>query len=347
MTTRPVRRYVTAILCGLLLAVGPAARVGADPAGPTDYQSVVTEITPATPHISARILGGDSFLSLKVAPGSEVFVKGYAAELYLWIDGEGTVWQNRRSPATYYNLERYGAEIPEIADATADPEWERIGSGHEWAWHDHRIHRMESFAPLNTTPGDQILDAVVPVIVDGVAVDIHVISAWALAPSPLPTLGGIALGLLALGWWWYPQRTSGVITRRSLRRAAVVLAIGAVAALVIGVWQFISLPGSTGPLWTWWILPGVAVAAALSAYFGAQSSVASGGAGLAIAGSQLLVWIWERRTGLWRAILPTEAPWWLDRAVTAAVTPIALGGICLGLWVLGTGFIPARWRSQP
>jgi hypothetical protein len=347
MIPQRVRRGVIALICGLLLAIVPASTAAADPAGPTDYRSEVTEIVPPTPQITARIVGGDSFLTLEVAPGSEAFVKGYSAELYIWIDATGAVWHNRLSPATYYNTERFGAEIPAFADPTADPEWERIGSGHAWSWHDHRVHRMEPFAPLNAAPGDQILDAVVPVIVNGARVEIRVMSVWAPAPSPVPVMVGAVIGLGLVGLWWRAGRDGPFITRRSIRLAATMTAPIGFAALGIGLWQFGSLPAATGPLWTWWILPLVAVLATTSAAFSNTRSRGSAGAGLAIAGSQLLLWVWERRTGMWRAILPTDAPWWLDRGVTAAATPVAIGALGLGLWVLASGFIPARSQSQP
>ncbi len=336
-----------AVVCGVLLALSPASTVFADPAGPTDYRSEVTKIVPSTAPISARIVGGDSFLSLDVTPGSDVFVKGYSAELYIWIDNAGVVWQNRKSPATYYNAERFGAEIPPFADPAAEPEWERIGSGYSWSWHDHRVHRMEPFAPLNSVPGDQILDAVVPVIVNGEAVEIHVISLWVPSPSPVPVIVGTAFSLGLIGWWLRSRRSHPLTDRRALRLAAGLTVPIGLAALVIGAWQFVSLPASTGPLWTWWILPLVAVLASVSAIFSSVGSPSSGAAGLAIAGTQLGLWAWERRTGLWRAILPTEAPWWLDRAVTAAILPVSLGAVCLGLYVLASGVIPGRSQSQP
>jgi hypothetical protein len=157
---------------------------------------------------------------------------------------------------------------------------------------------------------------------------------------------GAGLGLLAVGWWLNGRRTGSLTSRRSVRRAAALLAPSAGFALVIGVWQFGSLPASTDPLWTWWILPLVAVFASTSAVFSASGARSSAGAGMAIAGSQLLVWSFQRRAGLWSAILPSDAPWWLDRAVTAAVFPIAAMSCALGLWLLSSGFIPVKPRSQ-
>jgi hypothetical protein len=339
-------RLLGAAALGAVLAVLPSSMAAADPAGPTDYRSEVTNIVPTTAEITARVVAGDSFLKIEVLPGSEVIVKGYAAEPYLRIDAEGVVWENQRSPATYYNAERYGADIPSFADPTAEPEWKQIGSGHRWSWHDHRIHRMETFPPLNSSPGDQILDAVVPVLVNGQPTEIHVISVWATPPSMFPVaLGGI-FGLLGIGWWMAKAGRTGMTSRASLRWLAALCLPTAVLALSIGLWQFFSLPTSTGPLWTWWILPLVAVLASASAAMGARSPKFSSGAALAIAGSQMTLWVWERRVGMWRAILPTDAPWWLDRAVTAAVLPLAVVASVLGLWVLGSGFIPVRSRLR-
>jgi hypothetical protein len=188
---------------------------------------------------------------------------------------------------------------------------------------------------------------VVPVIVNGVPVEIHVISVWMPSPSPVATIVGAVLGLAAVGWWASGGRSWSLTSRRSARRAAGLLAPTALISSVIGIWQFVSMPTSTGPLWTWWILPLVAVLASTSAVASTSVSRSSAGSGLAIGGSQLLVWSAQRRTGMWKAILPTDAPWWLDRAVTAAVFPIAAMALILGLWVLGTGVIVARLRSQP
>ncbi len=339
-------QFLGAIALGTVLAVLPSSMAAADPAGPTDYRSEITEIIPATPEITAQVVAGDSFLKIEVLPGAEVIVKGYAAEPYLRIDAEGRVWENQRSPASYYNAERFGADIPAFADPTAEPEWKQTGSGHRWSWHDHRIHRMETFPPLNSSPGDQILDAVVPVLVNDQLVEIHVISVWVTPPSIFPVVLGGILGLLGIGWWLTKARRTGVTSRASLRSVAALCLPAAVLALGIGLWQFVSLPASTGPLWTWWILPAIAMFASASAALGSRSPKFSLGAALAISGTQLILWVWERRTGMWRAILPTDAPWWLDRAVTAAVLPPAVVAGVVGLWVLGSGFIPARSQSR-
>ncbi len=59
----------------------------------------------------------------------------------------------------------------------------------------------------------------------------------------------------------------------------------------------------------------------LAVAFGAAAWVLGptpgGHAAAAIAGLELAVWALDRRAGLTKAVLPTDAPYWLDRAVTA------------------------------
>lgn len=305
------------VAAGVLIA---PATVFADPAGPTDFRSEVVAVEPPTPAIEVDIAGGDSFVVLTVAPGTEVVVLGYEGEPYLRIDAAGDVYENRRSPATYYNRERYGADVPAFADATAAPEWTRIGGGGATAWHDHRAHRMETFAPVNVGRGEPVLDSVVPLVVDGRAVEVHVTSTWMPSPSP---------------WPWILAGVAGVATAgaaiRSARRHAVgaALLVAAAAAVVVGLAQYRSLPATTGPRLLWWLAPLVAVAAGAAAV-GLRARHAALAAS-AVAAAQLVVWSLERRDGLVRAVLPTQAPFWFDRAVTAFAA--AVGAITL-VWAV-------------
>ena len=71
---------VAAIWIGVLAP--PAA---ADPARPGDVRSEVTSVTPATEGITAEVVGGDSFLRIRVEAGRAVVVMGYEDEPYLRI----------------------------------------------------------------------------------------------------------------------------------------------------------------------------------------------------------------------------------------------------------------------
>ena len=316
---RPVARLTArALALAAALTCVPGV-VHADAAGPTDYRSVIESITPATEAIEVSIEGGDSFVRVAVDPGHEVTVLGYDGEPYLLIDAAGTVFNNTRSLATYYNASRYGNDdTPDIVDNSAPPEWVRIGSGGAWAWHDHRAHWMGDEPLLGMAPGDSFPVQDVPIQVDGSQVVIAVRTTLQADPSPWPMVFGLLIGLqLAL--------LPALAGPASAVLAALVL--GA-ASLVVGVAEFRSLPAETGPLITWWLLPAVALACVVATVVIYGRSVLVQQAFVALAGAQLLVWGFQRRSGLTSAVLPTDLPFWFDRVVTAAALT---GGAAIAL----------------
>ena len=240
-------------------------------------------------------------------------VVGYQGEQMLWFRTDGTVWENRNSPSTYLNADRLGGGgIPDMATADAEPDWTKVAGDGNFSWHDHRAHWMQQARPFGSGPGDQILESVIPLVVDGVDVDVTVISTWQPAPSPIPATIGFVVGLgLAVAAWFL---------HRADRRVAVVAATMPVAilALVVGAWQFRSLPPETGPKLVWWVLPLVAV---FSASFGTlaanRSKTFVADAAMLLVGVELAIWGFLKRDGLGAAIIPTNAPGDLDRLVTA------------------------------
>ena len=334
---------VLALAAGVVLAAAFATPVFADPAGPTDYRSEVVSVDPPSDDIDLEIIGGDSFVQLTAQPGADVIVVGYRGEPYLWFRPDGTVAENRNAPTLYQNLSRYGSDAPAGADPEAAPDWHQVASDHRWAWHDHRAHWMQNTRPLGASPGDQILEAVVPLVVNDADVSVTVASTWQPAPSPLPAwLGAIAGGLAAVGWW--------ATTRRG-RQAMPWLVPPAALALAVGGWQYLSLPSETGPRLVWWALPAVAVVCAVAAIVlerrarqrarsgGAESGGARGGgfwadAAMLLVGVELAIWGWVKRDGLSAALIPTDAPGWLDRFAVAAAFTSGVGFAALALWAL-------------
>jgi hypothetical protein len=305
------RSSLVAAAVGVLAAVAPAGVARADPAGPTDYGSQITAITPATPGVRAEIVGGDSFLRLIVEPGNEVVVSGYAQEPYLHFDPAGVVTENQHSPATYLNASRYGAKAPADADPTLPPDWKIVGTGGSYAWHDHRAHWMSPSPPEGVARGGQVQSSDVPIVVNGTPVVIEVVTTYLPEPSRLPLAIGAAVGgalvLLALFW---------------RRRTGLALLAVALAATGIGWWQFASLPSETGPLLVWWVLPAVATVSLLVALALGRRLVSY--ALVLLAAMELAVWVWLRRDGAFRAVIPTDAPFWLDRGVMAATAVVAV-----------------------
>lgn len=331
---RSIRRRL-AVAVGALAVLVPSGDALADPAGPTDYRSEVVAVEPPTPSIDVRVLGGDSFVQLVVAPGTEAVVVGYQGEEYLWFRPDGTVLENRNSPSTYTNQDRYGAEVPPFATPDAPPDWVEVGADHRFAWHEHRAHWMQRSRPLGAEPGDQILEAVIPLVVDGVPVDVTVTSTWQPAPSPAPVVLGAVVGAATVAAVW-------LLRRRPALAVAATLPV-AVVALVAGVWQFRSLPAETDPRWIWWVVPVIAVVCAVvGAVAGAFGGRFVAQAALLLVGAELAVWGFVRRDGLGRAIVPTDAPGWFDRLATTSALAAGLGVVAAALWAL---FGPVGERS--
>lgn len=305
----------------------PSPTVLADPAGPTDYRTVVTSVEPTTDAITVTVEGGDAFIRLEVQPGHEVTVLGYGSEPYLRFRSDSTVDENQRSPAAFYNDGRYGGDVPSDVTASAalelPPEWMAVGSGGVWAWHDHRAHLMTTSPLIGMEPGDQLPPETIEILVDGDPVAINVVTTLQSPPAMWPAILGGALGACVIGLLVVSAR------RRSSRgQVSVVAVVVASGCFVTGCAQYLSLSSQTGPAMTWWLLPTLALGASI-----ATASVKSSlwrGALLALAGLQLMVWAIPRRHGLTKAVLPTDMPFWLDRTITAAVLPAAAALFAVG-----------------
>lgn len=326
---------LVAALAGLLVLLFPSTAF-ADPAGPTDYLSEIRSVEPATPSIDVAVLGGDSFVQLIAAPGTDVIVIGYQSEQYLWFQADGSVFENQNAPSTYTNDDRYGGDpSPPNATRDAEPEWKQVASNGQYSWHDHRAHWMQTIRPAGKQVGDQIVEGVIPLVVDGNEVDVTVISTWQPEPSQVPMFAGafVALGLIGFGVWRW----------RGGRRWAPIVAPLAAVAVLAGVLQYTSLPSETGPRLVWILLPAIAVIAAITAAVAEArgAEFVARGAALVV-GVQLAMWGLVKRDGLSAALIPTDAPGWFDRLATSAAL---VGGVALVVFALWTLFGP-RPTSQ-
>lgn len=313
---RPLRRGLKALTALLLVGVVAASPAGADPAGPSDFRSEVTGIVPAAEGLKAEIRGGDSFLEVDVAPGHTAVIKGYSGEPYLRILEDGTVERNRLSSATYLNNDRQGrVDIPADAKAAtkdgAEPDWERVGGGGTYAWHDHRVHWMGGASPP-VGRGETVKGFdpwTIPVTVDGTDVEIHGTLFYEDAVSPVPwaVLALVIGGVLA----WFGRRPG-------LRLGAAALSVASAVALVVGRADWVSTPqGGGNPLL--WALPAFALVTALVALVWPESGRGVVAALASVA--SLSGWALFRIQVLLKPVLPTALPFALDRATVA----VALG----------------------
>ncbi len=246
--------------------------------------------------------------------------------------------ENRNSPTTYVNEERYaGVDVPAFATRDAEPDWVEVASDGRYSWHDHRAHWMQSVAPFGKSVGDRIVEDRIGLIVDGVEVDVEVISTWQPEPSPLPAIGGAAAALTLAA--------VAVFRWRATRAWMLVLAPLATLAVVAGVAQYTSLPSETGPRLVWIALPIIAVVATIAAVVSESrtATLAAHGAAL-IAAVQLVVWGLVKRDGLTAAIVPTSAPGWFDRL---AVAGALVGGVALVALALVALFGPQPRPGEP
>lgn len=313
-----------ALLVGLVLALMPSV-AHADAAGPTDYRTTIQSVTPAVDGLTVSIEGGDAFIRLRAPAGREVIVLGYAGEPYLRFTAGGAVSENRLSSATYENAQRFGVEeIPSFVDNAAPPEWRQVASTGVWSWHDHRAHWMADRPLIGLEPGDSLPAEDIPILVDGQPVEITVVTTLAERPAGWPPVFGAIIGCLV------------ALLAIRVGPASMILTAGvaAGAALVVGGAQFLSLPAETEPLVTWWLLPAIAIAAVVAniAWYGRSELLRHGL--VAVAAGQLLLWSVGRRSALTKAVLPTDLPFPLDRAMTAGVLVVAALLLGTTLWSL-------------
>lgn len=209
--TRAMRRVLGGCLLALVIVLGLAGPADAHTRTQetTNVESRITA-TPALDGVAWTVHTG-GFLVEVVNTGEQVLiVHGYEGEPFLRIGPDG-VHQNRRSPATYLNRERYDrVTVPPTVDPSADPDWEPISDEPRIVWHDHRTHWMSPAPPRFVTAnpllrGMMDLDLVGPVGVahddagtfaswqlpltyDGRSVALTGELVWVDPPSPAPWL---------------------------------------------------------------------------------------------------------------------------------------------------------------
>jgi hypothetical protein len=315
-----VKRLSTLVAAVVVLVTITALPALADPARPTEFESVVVGLEPPVTGVEARVLGGDSFLQVTADPGTAVDVPGYEGEPYIRIDPDGTVSVNRNSPAYWLNADRYGqAPVPANVSRDRPPAWEQVAIGGTWAWHDHRIHWMApDLPPTLSTDGPQVVfEWTVPIQVDGQPTEVRGQLTWLPTVSPTPWFA--LTGLFGLGVY--------LLGRRYPRTLGLAVIVGAVAALVVSVSQQAITPPGAGT-------QTVPIAAAGLAAVGGMASLGlrgsrPGTAGLldVLTASLLMVWGLQRVNALWLPILPTPLPQVIERTLTALVIGIGLGSL--------------------
>ena len=311
-------RATAGLLVGLAFLLGTAGPAAADGGRPSSFESVVDTVNRSTPGVRIEVVGGDAFLSVSARRGNEVLIPGYDGEPYLRIRRDGVVERNLRSPATYLNTSRsnQATKLPAAADSSAAPRWQPTGGVGQVAWHDHRIHWMTSAVP-EPGPGGLIQNWAVPMTVNGrsVVAEGRLLYRGSTA-SPLELVWiGLVLAAVTAG-------TAMVARRRNLLHLA--LFVGATIALGLSWAAFRANPPDSGAS----LLP---VLVAVGALLLVAAAPGLPRVPLALGSAATLVgWAVVRSAVLWKPVLPTSLPGWIDRVGTATVLGIGIGAA----WVL-------------
>ncbi|KAA0233380.1 MAG: hypothetical protein EDR02_13550 [Actinobacteria bacterium] len=229
------------VALAVVIVAGPQP-VSADPAGPTDYESSISDTEPA-PGVELQVLGGDSFIEIVVDEGTEATVLGYEGEPYVRIDADGTVSVNRNSPARYLNEDRYqDVAVPANADADAQPEWEVVADDGTYAWHDHRTHWM-------------VPDTLPPSVGD--RSQVHLVNEWELdlvvEGEPVTVHGELFVLPAEKAWIWGALALLAAGTVLALGRRSPVVTIGISAtvagsvAVLVSATEKAAQPAALGP----------------------------------------------------------------------------------------------------
>jgi len=143
------------------IAAAPPAAEAHGPVAPV-ASSYLARIASVPGGVEANVVDADQRMWLRVAPAVTVVVLDYRGAPYLRFSPAG-VAVNQNS-AMYY-LNQTPAEVPPAnLVRTTRTDWHQLTGGHEYGWHDGRLHALASVARL---PGATFVGTwSVPVLVD-------------------------------------------------------------------------------------------------------------------------------------------------------------------------------------
>ena len=313
---------VVALACfGALPSTASAHGGGPDA---TNYETIV--IDGADPGLHWRVLGGDAGLELTNRTGSTVVVLGYEDEPYLRFDADGSVWENSRSPATWLNASRFGAEVPDTADAAAEPEWREVSDAGTHSWHDHRAHWMSTVMPVVVTDPDRstlVQTWEIPLIIGDGNASARVDAAgelwWRPSVAWWPPIAGSligSVGLIAL----VAARRGDRAWREVLARPTAVMVWLVMAANVVRVADDVAASDATLAQDVFLVTVSGLAIAAVSGLGVAVWRRRRFWFGAALAAGVLTFWLFggEATDQLWKPLLVTELPDWVRRWTIAA-----------------------------
>jgi hypothetical protein len=134
------RSLVAALAVALLLPGAASAHGPVDPAA----SSYLARISTAPPGTVAKVVDGDQRMWLRVNRTETLVVLDYRGAPYLRFSPAG-VQVNHNSSMYYLNQVPAQLPPPQLGPGTA-PHWSQASGGHQYNWHDGRLHALASTA---------------------------------------------------------------------------------------------------------------------------------------------------------------------------------------------------------
>jgi hypothetical protein len=208
-------RHWRAIVLSALLAVAVAQPAAAHQGNP-NYRSVVHGVSPPIPGLKVQVLGYDNQLELVNKTGKTIVIDDYNGYPYAQLLPDGTVEQNRNSPAVYLNEDRFATTpVPKGVTGKGAPKWQVLDKSSRFVWHDHRMHWMAHTTPPQVKDKHKktkIFDYKIPLAASGKPANIQGTLFWAGQAKGFPAGAVVALilvALLGIGFVWFVRRRRG------------------------------------------------------------------------------------------------------------------------------------------
>lgn len=218
-----------ALALAVVLAAAGGFAASAEAHGPVapialDYLARVSTLPPG---LDAKVVDGDQRMWLQVSSSETVVVLDYRGAPYLRFSRSG-VEVNHDSAMYYLNMTPFAETPPANLGPRTRPKWEQVSGGHDYGWHDGRLHALATVA---LSPGASYVGRWrVPVLVEG---RLSAISGglWhKQAPSIVWFWPIVVLLLCVLAAW----RVRNVRLDRWMARTLGVAALAAVTFAAVG-----------------------------------------------------------------------------------------------------------------
>ncbi len=157
------RVFALAGIALLALSIAPAAAMAHGPINPV-ASSYLAKVSSSPAGVQAKVVDGDLRMWLQVPYNQTLVVLDYRGAPYLRFTRAG-VEVNHKSAMYYLNQTPVAETPPASLGRHTPPRWQPVTSGHDYSWHDGRLHALASVALV---PGVAYVGTWrIPIVVNG------------------------------------------------------------------------------------------------------------------------------------------------------------------------------------